>query len=124
MAPTQQTLANERRCYNVTPSLVGRAHTQNDSLPAQLPSQGLRSLSVKLRCERIRIVQLSLFHVPNETSARCRASRSVKQSTFNSVIGPFRCGCKLKLTVFKVISRVDILGIPCEIALMHLAHSL
>ena len=35
---------------------------------------------------------------------------------FNS-LAPGRCGCNLKLVIFKLTSRVDILSISCEIAL-------
>ena len=32
-------------------------------------------------------------------------------------LAPEKCGCNLKLVVFKLISTLDIFSIPCEIAL-------
>ena len=41
---------------------------------------------------------------------------SCHQYMINSLV-PGRCGCNLKLVIFKLTARVDILSISCEIAL-------
>ena len=69
-------------------------------------------------------VVCSLGLIPATTTKKIPdygSSRLYEWSTYNKpqLIGPWGCGCNLKLVIFNMTSRIDILSISCENALTY-----
>ena len=92
------------------------------TISQEMPQPSITKICLKITCLKFH----SNFAGANELNSlpghetmaqtECLHHGNTLHSVFNS-LAPGRCGCYLKLVIFKLVSRINILSISCEIVL-------